>query len=73
MPVTDIVILSIIVFAFLVFAVALAWGDHQTRQIARASRERAPAAAEVASITPKPGLERVAGAKSESGKASLRA
>jgi len=41
MPITDIVIISIITFAFIAFAAVLAWGDHQTREIARASRERA--------------------------------
>jgi hypothetical protein len=41
MPITDIIILSVIVFAFLAFAVVLAWGDHQTREIARLRRERA--------------------------------
>jgi hypothetical protein len=41
MPITDIIIVSIITIAFLAFAVVLAWGDYQTRDIARASRERA--------------------------------
>ena len=41
MPITDIIILSLIVFAFLAFAVTLAWGDYQTKEIARLSRERA--------------------------------
>ena len=41
MPITDIVILALIVFSFVAFAVVLAWGDHQTRDIAKASRARA--------------------------------
>jgi hypothetical protein len=41
MPTTDIVILSIIIFAFLAFAAILAWGDRQTHDIAKASRARA--------------------------------
>jgi hypothetical protein len=41
MPITDIIIVCIIISAFAIFAIALAWGDYQTREIARASRERA--------------------------------
>ena len=33
MPVTDAVILSVIVTAFIVFALLLAWGDYRTRNI----------------------------------------
>jgi len=44
MPITDIVILALIIFSFVAFAVVLAWGDHQTRDIAKASRARALAA-----------------------------
>ena len=44
MPMADIAILSLIVFAFVAFAAVLAWGDHQTREIAKASRARALAA-----------------------------
>ena len=50
MPITDIIILSFISFGFIVFAVAVAWGDHQTRDIARASREQALTGARVASL-----------------------
>jgi sensor histidine kinase regulating citrate/malate metabolism len=50
MPITDIVILSVIVSAFAIFAIALAWGDYQTREIARASRERAAAGAKIAAL-----------------------
>lgn len=35
MPITDIIIVSVIVFAFLVFGLVLAWGDRQTEGIAR--------------------------------------
>jgi hypothetical protein len=45
MPIADIAILSLIIFAFVAFAVVLAWGDHQTRDIAAASRARALAGA----------------------------
>lgn len=41
MSITDIIILSVFVFAFLAFTVVLAWGDYQTKEIARLSRERA--------------------------------
>lgn len=41
MPITDIIIVSVIVFAFLVFALVLAWGDRQTEGMARSGRERA--------------------------------
>jgi hypothetical protein len=41
MPITDIIIVCAIISAFVIFAVALAWGDYQSREIARASRERA--------------------------------
>jgi hypothetical protein len=50
MPITDIIIVSIIILAFVTFAVALAWGDHQTREIAQASRERALTGARVVSL-----------------------
>jgi len=33
MPVTDAIILSVIVTAFVAFALLLAWGDYQTRNI----------------------------------------
>ena len=41
MPITDIIVICIIISGFAIFAVALAWGDYQTRDIAQASRERA--------------------------------
>jgi hypothetical protein len=41
MPITDIIILSGIVFAFFAFTVVLAWGDQQTKEIARLGRKRA--------------------------------
>lgn len=50
MPITDIVIVSTIILAFVTFAAVLAWGDHQTREIARASRERALTGARLASL-----------------------
>jgi len=50
MPITDIVIVSIIVSAFAIFAIALAWGDYQTREIARTSRARAAAGANVVAL-----------------------
>jgi len=48
MSTTDILILAGIVAAFVVFAVILAWGDYQTMDIARKSRERALSAADTA-------------------------
>ena len=50
MPVTDLIILSVVAFAFMAFAVVLAWGDYQTQDIARASRERALSGLRVASF-----------------------
>jgi len=50
MPITDILIVSAIVSAFAVFAIALAWGDYQTREIAQASRQRAAASANVVAL-----------------------
>lgn len=41
MSTTDILILAGIILAFVAFAVILAWGDYQTADIARKSRERA--------------------------------
>jgi hypothetical protein len=35
MPITNILILTVVVSAFVVFAVALAWGEYQTRNINR--------------------------------------
>lgn len=73
MPITDIVILSIIFGAFVAFAAVLAWGDHQTREIARASRQRALTGAGVASLKQSAGLESVGRATSERSKASAEA
>ena len=50
MPITDILIVSVIISAFAIFAIALAWGDYQTRDIARASRQRAAASANVVAL-----------------------
>ena len=41
MPITDIIVVCVIISAFAIFAAVLAWADYQTRQIAEASRERA--------------------------------
>ena len=41
MPITDIIVICVIISAFAIFAVALAWGDYQTRGIAQVGRERA--------------------------------
>jgi hypothetical protein len=41
MPITDIIVICVIISAFAIFAVALAWGDYQTRDIDWASREQA--------------------------------
>jgi hypothetical protein len=50
MPITDIIIVCIIAAAFLIFAAGLAWGDQQTREIARQSRQRALSGTHVASL-----------------------
>jgi hypothetical protein len=41
MPITDLVIIAGTILFFAAFAVVLAWGDFQTREIARESRWRA--------------------------------
>jgi hypothetical protein len=41
MPITDIIVVCVIISAFAVFAAVLAWADYQTREIAQESRERA--------------------------------
>jgi hypothetical protein len=43
MPINDILFLVGIVFAFVAFAAALAWGDHQTRLVSRPKKEAAHA------------------------------
>jgi hypothetical protein len=50
MPITDIIMLCVITSAFVIFAAALAWGDQQTREIARESRQRALTGAQVTSL-----------------------
>ena len=57
MPITDIIIVSAITLAFVAFAVVLAWGDHQTHEIARASRERALTGGHVAPLKQNIGAE----------------
>ena len=54
MPMTDMLILSLIIFAFVAFAAVLAWGDHQTRDIAKTSRARALAGTAAAAPERKP-------------------
>ncbi|HEY5066472.1 MAG TPA: hypothetical protein VIJ04_16825 [Xanthobacteraceae bacterium] len=41
MSTPDILILAAVIVAFLAFGIVLAWGDYQTLDIARKSRERA--------------------------------
>jgi hypothetical protein len=41
MPMSSVIILSLICFLFIGFGVVLAWADYQTRDIARPSREGA--------------------------------
>jgi hypothetical protein len=67
MPITDVFILCVIVLAFFAFAVALAWGDSQTREIARASRARALSSVRVDA------LKRTAGAAEAGDKAAEKA
>jgi hypothetical protein len=73
MPITDIVIVSIIIFAFVTFATVLAWGDHQTREIARASRERALAGARVVSLTKNIAAQDAGHVAAEKGNATAKA
>jgi hypothetical protein len=73
MPITDIVVVSIIILAFVTFAVVLAWGDHQTREIARASRERALTGARVASLKKNIAAEGAGHVVAEKAKAAAKA
>ena len=45
MPISTIIILAGIIAAFTLFAVVLAWGDYQTRNIGRERRQAADGAA----------------------------
>jgi len=38
MPNADVLMLATIIFAFVAFAVVLAWGEHQTRQLSASVR-----------------------------------
>lgn len=73
MAITDIIIVSVITLAFLAFAVVLAWGDHQTREIARASRERALTGAHVVPLKPDAPAENKDRAPSEQSHAAAKA
>jgi hypothetical protein len=73
MPITDIIIVSIIILAFITFAVALAWGDHQTREIARASRERALTGARVESLKKNIAAADAGHVAAEKGKVAMKA
>jgi hypothetical protein len=41
MPITDVLLLSFFIFAFVALTAALAWGDYQTHDIAKKSRAAA--------------------------------
>lgn len=41
MPITDLLLLSFFIFAFMAITAALAWGDYQTHDIAKKSRAAA--------------------------------
>jgi hypothetical protein len=69
MPITDIIIVSVITIAFVAFAVVLAWGDYQTSEIARASRERALTGAPIPSLKQNARLESAHSAVAGEGKA----
>lgn len=73
MPISDLLIVSVITLAFVAFAVVLAWGDHQTRDIARASRERALKGARAAPLKPKTAAENPAHPVAENSKAPVQA
>jgi hypothetical protein len=72
MPTIDIFIISIIILAFLVFGIVLAWGDRQTREIARASRERALRGAAAAPLSGLGGAEAAQPIAREAGQRSER-
>jgi len=50
MPITSLIIVATIVVAFVGFAVILAWGDHQTRNIGRDADEPVGTQAQVQSL-----------------------
>ena len=39
MPITDVLIVTAVVLAFVIFAVVLAWGEYQTRHIAKPAKQ----------------------------------
>ena len=49
MPITDALFLSAVIFAFILFAILLAWGDYQTRNL----RRTAPSSVQKVSTQPK--------------------
>lgn len=73
MPITDIIIVSVITLAFVTFAAVLAWGDHQTREIARASRERALVAGRAAALKKNIAAEETGRASAEKSKTPAKA
>jgi hypothetical protein len=73
MPITNIIIVSIIILAFVTFAAVLAWGDHQTREVARASRERALTGARLASLKKSTAAEDAGHVAAEKSKAAANA
>jgi hypothetical protein len=44
MPIADAIVVAAIVAAFIIFAVVLAWGEYQTRQLSRPLAQAAAAA-----------------------------
>jgi hypothetical protein len=70
MPVTDIIVVCAIISAFAIFALALAWGDYQTRKIARTSAERAASSLNVVSLRQNAGPENAVRIAPEKAKAS---
>jgi len=50
MPISTILILAVIIAAFTLFAVVLAWGDYQTRNVSRERRQSVGSKSQVQSL-----------------------
>jgi hypothetical protein len=60
MSIFDIFMLSGIVFAFVLFALVLAWGDHQTRRLPREQQQQqAQSGAQVVALKRSAGVDNI--------------
>jgi len=50
MPITDALIVTAVVPAFVIFAVVLAWGEYQTRHIAKPAKQVGRASEKLANV-----------------------